>query len=405
MEPLDPSSFSIFLLKGEKIIHIGAVWKRRHFALSCQLRVLILTSKPRLMYIDHKVMELKGEIPWDAQNPVTVVSGSKPSLFDVISPLDGNRAYHFEAIDMGAQVWETKLNSILDLKRVQESRKGRVNCALCHRGFGLLRSSYSCRKCSRAVCAECSEAALGSVLSPSTDIDSSIISRLSSDANFRQSHAGDLTGALARLCQDCSEDEVGGRSSAIMAVGSSRKSDTSFLVEHRTSIGDDSRRTGKTASSSAEVNQRAPFQASSEVTQCNGCEARFGLTTLRQNHCRSCGLIYCKACSSATFPLKSYGMYPQRVCDECAWSLSRHTAKENAWPLCHLACVVLCWSQCCPTVCARWFVTTSDAVSGLRQAASPFGPLWGHFSLDFLLPGKEGGGDASSTAGDTSTGL
>ena len=93
------------------------------------------------------------------------------------------------------------------------------------------------------------------------------------------------------------------------------------------------------------------------------------------------------------------------VCDECAWSLSRHTAKENAWPLCHLACVVLCWSQCCPTACARWFVTTSDAVSGLRQAASPFGPLWGHFSLDFLLPGKEGGGDASSTAGDTSTGL
>lgn len=30
-------------------------------------RQLILTSRPRLLYVDPKAMQLKGEVPWSAQ--------------------------------------------------------------------------------------------------------------------------------------------------------------------------------------------------------------------------------------------------------------------------------------------------------------------------------------------------
>ena len=44
------------------------VWKRK--GLFSKHRMLILTDKPRLIYVDPATMVLKGEIPWAPQHPV-----------------------------------------------------------------------------------------------------------------------------------------------------------------------------------------------------------------------------------------------------------------------------------------------------------------------------------------------
>lgn len=54
-----------FLQPDEGIIHSGLVWKRK--GLSIKKRRLLLTDTPRLIYIDEKRTEMKGEIPWSDQ--------------------------------------------------------------------------------------------------------------------------------------------------------------------------------------------------------------------------------------------------------------------------------------------------------------------------------------------------
>jgi 3-phosphoinositide dependent protein kinase-1 len=51
-----------FLLDTEKILISGLIYKRRK--LSIKKRFMILTDTPRLIYIDPKTRELKGEVPW-----------------------------------------------------------------------------------------------------------------------------------------------------------------------------------------------------------------------------------------------------------------------------------------------------------------------------------------------------
>jgi 3-phosphoinositide dependent protein kinase-1 len=53
-----------FLYKDERIVHSGRVVKRK--GLIPRKRFLILTNKPRLLYIDENKMKEKGEIPWSA---------------------------------------------------------------------------------------------------------------------------------------------------------------------------------------------------------------------------------------------------------------------------------------------------------------------------------------------------
>ena len=54
-----------FLMKCELIQHMGMVTKRRRpFT---KKRMLLLTSTPRILYIDPKKMELRGEIPWTSK--------------------------------------------------------------------------------------------------------------------------------------------------------------------------------------------------------------------------------------------------------------------------------------------------------------------------------------------------
>lgn len=48
----------------EVILESGLVWKRK--GRSVKKRQLILTNKPRIIYIDPKKMQQKGEIPWTA---------------------------------------------------------------------------------------------------------------------------------------------------------------------------------------------------------------------------------------------------------------------------------------------------------------------------------------------------
>ncbi|KPU80540.1 uncharacterized protein Dana_GF18723, isoform D [Drosophila ananassae] len=55
------------------------------------------------------------------------------------------------------------------------------------------------------------------------------------------------------------------------------------------------------------------------ATHCTACEREFNLTR-RKHHCRSCGEIFCKACSEHTLPLlNAQGMpgKPVRVCNAC----------------------------------------------------------------------------------------
>lgn len=59
-----------FLKPGELIVKIGFVYKRRK--LSIKKRMMILTSTPRLIYIDAKKMVLKGEIPLDGEFEIQV---------------------------------------------------------------------------------------------------------------------------------------------------------------------------------------------------------------------------------------------------------------------------------------------------------------------------------------------
>ncbi|XP_071560675.1 RUN and FYVE domain-containing protein 2 isoform X1 [Temnothorax nylanderi] len=51
------------------------------------------------------------------------------------------------------------------------------------------------------------------------------------------------------------------------------------------------------------------------VTQCKGCSREFNMTR-RKHHCRSCGNIFCNACSDNTTGLPN-STKPVRVCDEC----------------------------------------------------------------------------------------
>ncbi|KAH8362924.1 hypothetical protein KR084_003175 [Drosophila pseudotakahashii] len=55
------------------------------------------------------------------------------------------------------------------------------------------------------------------------------------------------------------------------------------------------------------------------ATHCTACEREFNITR-RKHHCRSCGEIFCKACSEHTLPLlNAQGQpgKPVRVCDNC----------------------------------------------------------------------------------------
>lgn len=87
-----------FLLDTEAILVSGLIYKRRK--LSIKKRFMILTDTPRLIYIDPKTRELKGEVPWSRKltvevkndvtwrvNTVRFQSRSKPPKCALFQPL------------------------------------------------------------------------------------------------------------------------------------------------------------------------------------------------------------------------------------------------------------------------------------------------------------------------------
>jgi len=98
------SRFSRFLLTNELIIREGFVYKRK--GLFAKRRYLILTDRPRLLYINEETMEKKGEIPW-SEKLVAELRGSKH--FFVHTP---NRTYYLEDTGGWANAWVDAIQSM-----------------------------------------------------------------------------------------------------------------------------------------------------------------------------------------------------------------------------------------------------------------------------------------------------
>lgn len=112
-----------FLASGETQIFTGEVWKRR--GLFSKKRQLILTDKPRLIYVDPEKMLLKGEIPWTDSHPVSCIFVNSSS-FDVLAQATG-RKYHLISLDADScTLWISLINAALEIQASRIREKGMV---------------------------------------------------------------------------------------------------------------------------------------------------------------------------------------------------------------------------------------------------------------------------------------
>jgi len=95
-----------FLQDDEVILESGLVWKRK--GRSVKKRQLILTNKPRILYLDNKKMVQKGEIPW-SQN-IRPEAKNNTAWF-IHTP---KRTYILEDIPGKAQRWVDAINKLLE---------------------------------------------------------------------------------------------------------------------------------------------------------------------------------------------------------------------------------------------------------------------------------------------------
>jgi len=106
MQEEESERWKKFLEPDEIILESGLVWKRK--GRSVKKRLLMLTNKPRIIYIDTKKMVRKGEIPWstnlrpEAKNNVA---------WFIHTP---KRTYILEDIPGNAQRWIEAIMKILD---------------------------------------------------------------------------------------------------------------------------------------------------------------------------------------------------------------------------------------------------------------------------------------------------
>jgi len=103
------SVWSKFLRQGERILYAGLVMKRR--SVFARKRQLLLTSLPRLFYVDPEKMELKKEIPWTERLWAEV---RDPQTFWIHTP---NRDYYMRGISASSYAWCNEINGLqLQLK-------------------------------------------------------------------------------------------------------------------------------------------------------------------------------------------------------------------------------------------------------------------------------------------------
>lgn len=81
-------------------------------------RQLLLTNRPRLLYIDTDKMVLKGQIPWgnDKSTLEVILNGGKS--FDLKTP---GRTYHLTDVMASATRWKTSIEEL----QAQQRGKGR----------------------------------------------------------------------------------------------------------------------------------------------------------------------------------------------------------------------------------------------------------------------------------------
>jgi len=94
-------SWSQFLIHGEKVVFTGLIQKRSFSGVSLfsKRRQLILTSFPRILYVDPNAMKLRGEIPW-ADNIVAEHKNRKNFVLHT-----KGKQYHICCLSHEAQAW------------------------------------------------------------------------------------------------------------------------------------------------------------------------------------------------------------------------------------------------------------------------------------------------------------
>jgi len=108
-------NWKAFLMPNEQQVFSGLTSKRK--GLFSKARRLVLTDMPRLFYVDPDSMEMKGEVPWEAQFPVrcTIVDEFK---FDVLATKT-NRVYHLLDKEVGSQVWVDLINAMVEKQAIE----------------------------------------------------------------------------------------------------------------------------------------------------------------------------------------------------------------------------------------------------------------------------------------------
>lgn len=96
-----------FLEPDEVILETGLVWKRK--GRSIKKRQLILTNKPKMIYVDAKKMALKGEVPWSVH--IRPEAKNNTAWF-IHTP---KRTYILEDIPGNAHRWIDAINKQLEI--------------------------------------------------------------------------------------------------------------------------------------------------------------------------------------------------------------------------------------------------------------------------------------------------
>jgi len=105
MQEEESEKWKKFLMEDEVIVESGLVWKRK--GRSVKKRQLILTNKPRVIYVDTKKMVQKGEIPWSSNlRP----EAKNNTAWFIHTP---KRTYILEDIAGNAQRWIDAIRKLL----------------------------------------------------------------------------------------------------------------------------------------------------------------------------------------------------------------------------------------------------------------------------------------------------
>ena len=112
------AAWQVFLDADERVILSGVVMKR--VLLFSKQRQLLLTNRPRLLYIDTDKMVLKGQIPWgnDASTlEVILLKGERGKSFDLKTP---GRTYHLTDVMSSAARWK------ISIEKLQAEQRGKA---------------------------------------------------------------------------------------------------------------------------------------------------------------------------------------------------------------------------------------------------------------------------------------